>query len=76
MNTYNSRYSLDVLHMQKAKLQALIGQAKYDDQIKFYNQCLAEVLKDIENIGNTTQNNANNDRFCMSIGIKLNNNKG
>jgi hypothetical protein len=52
-----NQYTLDALLYQRDRLLLLIKQATYSDQLEFYQDCLDDVNKDIENINKNKQNN-------------------
>lgn len=63
----NNVYTLNTLRYQPARLMELILTAKYPDEVRFYENCLAEVNKDIDNIvKNEAISSKNSDNSCIS----------
>ena len=60
-------FTLDVLLNCKNRLQSLLKTATYQDEIAFYNDCLKQTLKDIDNIDKygtiSGENSSNSDIF-------------
>ena len=44
-------HTLSMLVYQRERLEQLLADAKYNDEVTFYTNCLKEVNKDIDNIG-------------------------
>ena len=49
-----NNYTLNMLYYQRERLEQLLADAKYNDEVTFYTNCLKEVNKDIDNIGKNT----------------------
>lgn len=59
-------YTLDALLFQRKRLEQMLKDAEYADQIDFWTKTLAEVNKDIENIEKNSaisRQNATNSRI-------------
>lgn len=55
-----NQYTLNALLYQRERLEQLLKDAKYQDETRFYTDCLNQVNKDIDNIGKNTSNNDEN----------------